>query len=110
LRPWFESKRKRCQYPGFIAGSESLQLKPAFDRARGRESVASNHRVARAVIFQTLLLGNVNFFFLIHMPQENQQRTSAEHQRQDDGNNTIPDEVPVWTGEPEEENIDRATH
>jgi len=58
----------------------SLQLMPAIRAVGLYQSVASNHPY-RAVILAALLLGDVNFFFLVHVAQEQQQRAGTE----DDG-------------------------
>ena len=50
---------------------------PAISGVRFYESVASNHPY-RAVILAFLLLGDVNFLFLIHMAQEQHQGAGAK--------------------------------
>jgi len=54
---------------------------PATSTVSFYNSVASNHP-CRAVILAVLLLGNVNFLFLIHVAQEQQQGASAEDNSQ----------------------------
>jgi hypothetical protein len=43
----------------------------------------------RAVILAALLLGDVNFLFLVHVAQEQQQGAGAEDDGQHEGNPTI---------------------
>src|SRR5439155_20472327 len=49
-------------------------------------------RIARGDSYKPfLLLGDVDFFFLVHMTKENHQRTGAKNDRQHDGNHTRPE-------------------
>jgi len=102
LRQWFDFKRKRRQYrPGFTA-VRNLRNSNQHLIALAAASLSQVIIRSRAVFLQVLLLGDVNFFFLIHMPEENQQRTGAEHQRQHDGNHARPHKNASRTRELEE--------
>jgi hypothetical protein len=54
----------------------------------GVRSYKSSSRI-RAVILAAILLGNVNFLFLIHMAQEQQQRAGAENHGAPERNPTV---------------------
>src|SRR5712691_8981336 len=67
----------------------------AIPPAPGREAHADNKRRRFLQVFRrqssesrsdtcSLLLGDVNFFFLVHVAQEQQQRTSAEDNSQEE--------------------------
>jgi hypothetical protein len=53
----------------------------------------------------TSLLSDVNLLFLIHMAQEQQQRTGAKDQGKSDRRNAFPHPGFVLANEPEEENV-----